>query len=77
MFNLNLQKFPPVAWLAPETIFLKDYSCASDMWNFAVVLWEIFSIGDIPYKGMTQSQVEQNIKQSVPLSQPPCCPGAL
>lgn len=71
------KKFPPVAWLAPETIFLKDYSCASDMWNFAVVLWEIFSIGDIPYKGMTQSQVEQNIKQSVPLSQPPCCPGAL
>ncbi|KAJ8039351.1 Tyrosine-protein kinase FRK [Holothuria leucospilota] len=71
------EECPPVAWLAPETIFIKEYSCASDIWNFAVVLWEIFSLGDIPDKGMSQAQVEKNIKQFVHLHRPPCCPEAI
>ncbi|KAJ8035474.1 Fibroblast growth factor receptor 4 [Holothuria leucospilota] len=39
------KEHPPTAWLAPETLFIKEYTAASDAWNFAVVLWEIFSLG--------------------------------
>ncbi|KAJ8027589.1 Fibroblast growth factor receptor 2 [Holothuria leucospilota] len=34
------------AWLAPESIFFRQYSTESDVWSFAVVLWEIYSLGE-------------------------------
>ncbi|PIK42215.1 putative tyrosine kinase receptor Cad96Ca-like [Apostichopus japonicus] len=39
------KKLPPLAWLAPETVFLGHFMEKSDIWNFGVVLWEIYSLG--------------------------------
>ncbi|KAJ8039324.1 Fibroblast growth factor receptor 4 [Holothuria leucospilota] len=72
--EMTNKKHPPSAWLAPETIFLKEYSSASDVWNFAVVLWEIFSVGDIPHNVMAQSQMERTITS---LPHPLGCPGEI
>lgn len=36
-----------MAWLAPEAIFMSDYTIASDVWNYAVLLWEVFSLGKL------------------------------
>ncbi|CAL8096152.1 unnamed protein product [Orchesella dallaii] len=40
----------PLAWMAPETIRYYSYTEKSDVWSFAITLWEIYTLGDIPYK---------------------------
>jgi len=31
----------PIRWMAPEALKTKEYSVASDIWSFGIVVWEI------------------------------------
>ena len=42
----------PVRWTAPEAIFDKQFSSASDVWSFGITMWEIFTFGEKPFKSM-------------------------
>lgn len=33
----------PIAWMAPESLLHRTYSCASDVWMFACFVWEVFA----------------------------------
>ncbi|XP_071851708.1 uncharacterized protein [Apostichopus japonicus] len=70
-------KFPPLAWLAPETVFLGHYKEKSDVWNFGVVVWEIYSLGDTPFGGLTCPEIEKKLRAKDNLDQPLACPGGL
>lgn len=37
----------PIRWLAPETLGKGIYSTKSDVWSYGIVLWEIFSDGEV------------------------------
>ncbi|OQV12082.1 Macrophage colony-stimulating factor 1 receptor 2 [Hypsibius exemplaris] len=39
----------PILWMPPDAIINRIFSQHSDVWSFGVVLWEIFSIGKIPF----------------------------
>ena len=41
-----------VRWTAPESIAQGHFSFASDVWSFGILLWEVFSYGEKPYKHM-------------------------
>eukprot|EP00035_Acanthoeca_spectabilis_P031997 m.16689 g.16689 ORF g.16689 m.16689 type:complete len:763 (-) comp5080_c0_seq2:70-2358(-) len=64
----------PIRWCAVEVIMEAKVSEASDVWSFGVLLWEIFSHGDMPYTDMTNSEVWMAVREGLRLHCPAGCP---
>ena len=47
----------PLKWTAPEVMSLKKYSTASDVWSYGCLLYEIWSCGAKPFKGLKNEEV--------------------
>ncbi|UMM37378.1 hypothetical protein L5515_009155 [Caenorhabditis briggsae] len=62
----------PFHWMAPETLANHKFDEKSDVWGFAVCLWEIFSLGGIPYQDV--GDILQFLKIGRRISKPDCCP---
>ncbi|XP_061189054.1 discoidin domain-containing receptor 2-like isoform X3 [Saccostrea echinata] len=72
----------PIRWMAWESILLGKFTTKSDVWSFAVTLWEILTFAkDQPFDSLTDEQVIENAghyyrndNKEVYLSFPPNCP---
>ncbi|CAL1568212.1 unnamed protein product [Knipowitschia caucasica] len=64
----------PVKWYAPECINFFKFSTKSDVWSFGVLMWEAFSYGQKPYKGMKGNEVMQMIESGGRMEPPLNCP---
>lgn len=67
----------PVRWMPLESILYNKYTVESDVWAFAVCLWEIFSFALQPYYGMTHEEVVKYIKEGNVLQCPENTPPAV
>ncbi|XP_077985271.1 fibroblast growth factor receptor 2-like [Glandiceps talaboti] len=59
----KMQDKTPNGWMAPESILKKEFSTCSDVWSFAVVVWEIVSLGLTPFEGIGQASIASKIKK--------------
>uniref|UniRef100_A0A8C9R8S8 Tyrosine-protein kinase n=1 Tax=Scleropages formosus TaxID=113540 RepID=A0A8C9R8S8_SCLFO len=64
----------PVKWYAPECINYFKFSSKSDVWSFGVLMWEAYSLGQKPYKGMKGNEVLQMIESGERMVAPANCP---
>ncbi|XP_030243710.1 tyrosine-protein kinase Fer isoform X2 [Drosophila navojoa] len=51
----------PVKWTAPEALNFGKYTTLCDVWSYGILMWEIFSKGDTPYSGMSNSRARERI----------------
>jgi serine/threonine protein kinase len=49
------------------------YTTKSDVWSFGVVMWEIFECGNIPYGGLSNKEVIEEVQRGTTLKQPSNC----
>lgn len=51
----------PIKWTAPEALNFGKYTTLCDVWSYGILIWEIFSKGDTPYAGMSNSRARERI----------------
>jgi len=71
------EAYAPLRWLAPETALTGIYSRASDVYTLGVVFWEVSTLGSIPFAGLTDAEVYDQLAARVSPALPPSCPDHL
>ena len=64
----------PVKWTAPEALFYRKYTTASDVWSYAMVLYEIWSVGKKPFQDLNNTEVMHRLQSHQCLAAPSGCP---
>ncbi|KAJ8002291.1 hypothetical protein DPEC_G00178360 [Dallia pectoralis] len=69
------QAWIPLRWLPSEAVLEDDYSTKTDVWSFGVLMWEVFSLGELPHSSLNHDQVFEALREgSGKLSLPQGCP---
>eukprot|EP00730_Choanoeca_flexa_P002806 TRINITY_DN11181_c0_g1_i4.p1 TRINITY_DN11181_c0_g1~~TRINITY_DN11181_c0_g1_i4.p1 ORF type:complete len:758 (+),score=224.97 TRINITY_DN11181_c0_g1_i4:94-2367(+) len=65
-----------VRWMAPETLGGKRiyFSERTDVYSFAVFMWEVFENGVLPFAHLKSRVAKQEIQNGLILAQPDACP---
>ena len=50
-------RFLPIRWMSWEAIQFGSYSFQSDIWSFGILIYEIFTYGETPYKHLKDVEV--------------------
>ncbi|XP_063106324.1 leukocyte tyrosine kinase receptor isoform X2 [Cavia porcellus] len=66
--------FLPVKWMPPEALLEGIFTSKTDSWSFGVLLWEIFSLGYMPYPGRTNLEVLDFVIAGSRMDAPQGCP---
>ncbi|NXI41107.1 FAK2 kinase, partial [Galbula dea] len=67
----------PIKWMAPESINFRRFTAASDVWMFAVCMWEILSYGKQPFFWLENKDVIGVLERGDRLPKPELCPPIL
>lgn len=72
------QAWIPLRWMPPEAVLEDEFSTKSDVWSFGVVMWEIFTLGEMPYSKLADKEVLTGLQSGkMKLPHPEGCPSKL
>ena len=63
----------PWRWMSPEALTQSIFTTANDVWSFGIVLWEIHTLGGVPYTGIKHKQLINFLKTGSRLKRPQYC----
>ncbi|XP_065829979.1 uncharacterized protein [Oscarella lobularis] len=64
----------PVRWMAPECLLEFVFTTKSDVWAFGITLWEVMTLGMMPYPGVSNHEVAAFVMSGQRLEKPNECP---
>uniref|UniRef100_A0A8C4N7J6 receptor protein-tyrosine kinase n=1 Tax=Eptatretus burgeri TaxID=7764 RepID=A0A8C4N7J6_EPTBU len=64
----------PVKWMPPEAFLEGVFTSKTDTWSFGVLLWEIFSLGYMPYPSRSNQDVMEFVMSGGRMEPPKNCP---
>ncbi|KGL75258.1 ALK tyrosine kinase receptor, partial [Tinamus guttatus] len=65
----------PVKWMPPEAFMEGIFTSKTDTWSFGVLLWEILSLGYMPYPSKSNQEVLEFVTNGGRMDPPKNCPG--
>ncbi|XP_060105878.1 tyrosine-protein kinase BTK isoform X1 [Heteronotia binoei] len=60
----------PVRWSPPEVLLYSKFSSKSDIWAFGVLMWEVYTLGKMPYERFTNSETTEHVTKGLRLYRP-------
>ncbi|XP_046896663.1 proto-oncogene tyrosine-protein kinase Src isoform X2 [Hypomesus transpacificus] len=67
----------PIKWTAPEAALYGRFTIKSDVWSFGVLLTELATKGRVPYPGMVNREVLDQVERGYRMPCPADCPDSL
>ncbi|GFG39571.1 hypothetical protein Cfor_01001, partial [Coptotermes formosanus] len=65
----------PIKWMPPEAFLDGIFTSKTDVWSYGILLWEVMSLGYIPYPGCANTEVMELVRRGGRLECPGHCPG--
>ncbi|XP_033641683.1 fibroblast growth factor receptor 2-like [Asterias rubens] len=75
IYQRKTQGRVPIRWMALESLLDNVYTIQSDVWSFAVLLWEIVTIGSYPFPGMSSKKLIKELQRGYRMPRPDHCSG--
>ncbi|XP_044283424.1 tyrosine-protein kinase BTK [Varanus komodoensis] len=60
----------PVRWSPPEVLLYSKFSSKSDVWAFGVLMWEVYTLGKMPYERFSNSETTEHVTKGLRLYRP-------
>lgn len=70
----DLENMEIVRWMAPEVLKDFQFSSKSDVWAYGVLLYEVFSFGEVPYGDKDNRRIMTDVRNGSVLPIPSYCP---
>nr|XP_023666015.1 tyrosine-protein kinase Fyn [Paramormyrops kingsleyae] len=67
----------PIKWTAPEAALYGRFTIKSDVWSFGILLTELVTKGRVPYPGMNNREVLEQVERGYRMACPQDCPISL
>ncbi|XP_054618661.1 tyrosine-protein kinase Fyn isoform X3 [Dunckerocampus dactyliophorus] len=67
----------PIKWTAPEAALYGKFTIKSDVWSFGILLTELVTKGRVPYPGMNNREVLEQVDRGYRMPCPQDCPISL
>ncbi|OQV22785.1 Fibroblast growth factor receptor [Hypsibius exemplaris] len=64
----------PYKWMAIEAINDQKFTCATDVWSFGIVLFEIITLGGVPYPVIENKELLRYLRRGNRMECPDNCP---
>ncbi|XP_008317256.1 proto-oncogene tyrosine-protein kinase Src isoform X1 [Cynoglossus semilaevis] len=67
----------PIKWTAPEAALYGRFTIKSDVWSFGILLTELATKGRVPYPGMVNREVLDQVERGYRMPCPAECPDSM